>query len=245
VPRHSAFVVRLEKYFLDPDAKEKAREKLEHFRQEQKGIVEYITQLEALFHQAELKDDYEKQCLLEKGVKRNIVDTLYTLNNVKDKYDGLKADILVLGQSREHRAEQLKHKQPSYTRPHPTSLSSPSILQCPRPPPFHPPQSQERRTATGTIFGGQGKPMEIGKVKMPGFQGNCYNCGGFGYMGHNCDQPRKKFNVRAIFEQLNDDELDELKAFKDETLVSSSPISISVPPVDGEDPINTDFIDDP
>jgi hypothetical protein len=181
------FVVRLEKYFLDPDAKEKAREKLEHFRQEQKGIVEYLTQLEALFHQAELKDDYEKRRLLEKGVKRNIIDTLYALNNVKDKYDGLKADILALRQSREHRTEQLKHEQPSYTRPHPTSSSSPSILQRPHPPPFHPPQSQERRTATGTVFGGQGKPMEIGKVKTPGFPGNCYNCGGFGHMGRNCD----------------------------------------------------------
>jgi hypothetical protein len=93
------FVIRLEKYFLDPDAKEKAREKLEHFRQEQKGIVEYLTQREALFNQAELTDDYEKRRLLEKGVKRNIINTLYALNNVKDKYDGLKTDILVLGQS--------------------------------------------------------------------------------------------------------------------------------------------------
>jgi hypothetical protein len=78
--------------------------------------------------------------------------------------------------------------------------------------------------------------MDIGKVKGKRRDGNCYNCGEFGHFGRKCDKPRRQFNVRALLQEFDDEEL---TALKDE-LVSPSPAIQE----DEAEPINPDFADD-
>ena len=49
------------------------------------------------------------------------------------------------------------------------------------------PTTVDRKTATGTVFGGSGQPMDIDAAKRAGL---CFHCGNWGHLNRNC--PHKK-----------------------------------------------------
>ncbi|PBK70575.1 hypothetical protein ARMSODRAFT_974493 [Armillaria solidipes] len=56
--------------------------------------------------------------------------------------------------------------------------------------------SADKKTATGTIYGGRGQPMDIDAIKS----GNCFRCGEKGHISKNCPLQswnKKKQEVRA------------------------------------------------
>jgi hypothetical protein len=79
----------------------------------------------------------------------------------------------------------------------------------------------DKKTGTGTIYGGQGQPMEIGRTKIdPAVahsQGLCYTCGQKGHLSKNCRYKKtnptqkkpdtnKKQMIRAMYDSLEQDE---------------------------------------
>jgi hypothetical protein len=75
--------------------------------------------------------------------------------------------------------------------------------------PSHPSNPPEKKTSTGTTFGGTGKPMEIDKTTHC-----CFGCGKTGHFCKDCpDAPTKKLNMRALAHDLVDEELEELREY--------------------------------
>jgi hypothetical protein len=83
--------------------------------------------------------------------------------------------------------------------------------------PWRKPQSNTRlqetiptkSVGTGTMYGGQGVPMDINSLKKD----NCYFwCYEIGHFGCDCPTNDKKINVCALLYKLTTEELDEMMA---------------------------------
>jgi Zinc knuckle len=65
----------------------------------------------------------------------------------------------------------------------------------------------EKHTGTGIMYGGGGKPMDLGEMRE---ENHCFRCGEQGHFGRDCPH-KKKFNICALLTKLDDDKVSELK----------------------------------
>ena len=197
----STFITRLKARFLPKNLARDARDQLEQYQQGKKLIDEYITQLEILFNDAGLTDDAEKICILERGVDLSILDTIYSSDSpIPSDYSSYRAKVLAIGRMHEQRRNIQRIG---------TSSSS-SVPTTKRPFNFvthvHPPS--EKKTGTGVTYAGAGQSMEVDRSKQPL---RCFGCGQIGHLRNNCPSGKVKMNMRAILENFDEEELDELR----------------------------------
>jgi hypothetical protein len=78
------------------------------------------------------------------------------------------------------------------------------------PPPRAP--SNDRRTGTGTTYGGQGKPMNIGATtKTTSSPTACFQCGKEGHRKAQCPDWKKGAEIRAMLAALSEEDCNELR----------------------------------
>jgi hypothetical protein len=229
-----SFKAQMDEQFSDKHAANKAREQLENFAQGKKEIDVWVAEFETLLQRAGLSEEKEKIRLLERNVRRPIIERVYGQDTFPTTYDKYRDSIKIKGRLMEQFAQRMEiegRNRPSFPSHQPSSSSTTSLSHRPTPP-----VTIEKRTPTGTVYGGQGKPMDIGKVKSNRKDGNCYNCGKPGHFGRDCPDPRHQFNIRAFLQEFSDEELESLKKEMD---------SPSKDLDDEAEPINSDFLEEP
>ena len=198
----TAFKNALETRFKDKILKERAREKVESFVQGKLTIDEYIAQLEKLFSDAELTDNDEKVRILQKGVHKHILETIFNSDNLPADYAAYKTRVVNIGRLRERFNYQFGSRQTQTRLPPPPTRTPHTFVTN-----IHPPTG-DRRTGSGVIHGGAGVPMDVDKLKR---ELRCFGCGETGHMRRDCPHEKRKINIRAILEQLEEDKLLELQ----------------------------------
>jgi Ty3 transposon capsid-like protein/Zinc knuckle len=197
------FAVQLKAAFEDKTLGRKAREKLEHLHQGTSRIDDFISRFEALTVDAGIDDnDLELIRLIEHNVKAEIIDPIYASADVPTTYAHYRTRVLGLGRLLEQRQEQKSQDQRRFL-PHPVTTTAKPL---PTPPLVSTP---DRKTPTGVIFGGRGKPMEVDALR---WDNRCFSCGAVGHFRHECPSGDKthKVNVRAVVMDLSEEERREL-----------------------------------
>src|SRR5205823_6253168 len=186
------FEARLQGTFSDPNKERNVQHQLSTTRQ---GFTETA---EEFFQKFELNrraagystghDSYLIE-LLERNLKRDIVNTIYT-QDLPEDYEGWKRKAIRLDQQeRRWRSMFPTTASPRFTpcQGNPTSTSTP-----PAPRPMALNQGQ------GTTFPGLGQPMDVDRRRAKTV---CYNCQGKGHMARNCCNPRvPRQQVRQVEE---------------------------------------------
>lgn len=182
------FCRRVKTTFEDPHRAQKAREAMEHLDQGNKSIDDFMASFHSLASDADLTDDAELIRLTRKSVKPKIIESMFNSGNVPDTIDAFAGRVLQLERLQEQYALQKKLD-------HPTSAShtfkpAPPAYR-PAPAPMASSSSQPRQVPTGTVFGGTGQPMEVGKVKA---KHNCFECGSPDHWRRDCPK-REKMDI--------------------------------------------------
>ena len=196
----AVFKSNLDHRFKDQVTKEKTREKLETFRQERQHIDEFIANLERFFNDAELTNESEKIRILQKGVHRDLLQHIFTQAPLPTDYDSWKDMLLSLGRLQERFNQQFGTRST-------TSSTAPSRVPHTFVTNVHQPV-EHKKTNTGTTFGGAGQPMDVDKLRR---DIKCFNCNETGHMHRDCPHEKRKINIRALLDQLEEDEFKELK----------------------------------
>jgi Ty3 transposon capsid-like protein len=166
----NTFKSSLDHRFKDQATREKTREKLKTFRQDRQHIDEFIANLERFFHDAELTDESEKICVLQKAIHRDLLQCVFTQTPLPDKYEEWKAKVLTLGQLQERFNQQFGScSMTSSTAPSRVPHTFVTNINTPA----------EKKTGTGTTFIGAGQPMEVDKLHQ---DIKCLNCNETGHM---------------------------------------------------------------
>jgi hypothetical protein len=197
----------LDNRFKDQVTKEKARDKLENFKQNGNYVDVFLSNLEQIMAQANLSDEEEKIRILQKAVDYSVLETIYNSGQVPTDYNGWVVRIRNIGRLRERFNHQFG-KQKGTT---PTSNSN-----TPRtfninisPDPAKVAKYAEKKTNTGVTYTGAGQPMDIDRTKLA--KTKCFGCQQLGHIYANCPNKTGKVDIRAIWFQLDDEERDELR----------------------------------
>jgi len=196
------FIKALEATFQDHTATKKAREQVEHFTQGRQLVDEFFNHLDTLLSEAEVTAETEKVRLLEKSADKRIIDSIYSSGNLPTKYDDYKDRVLKIGRLWEQRREQAELTR-RFIPSHPTPQHRPILPPAPQPPPH-----ADRKTPTGVVYGGKGRPMDVDTIKKTN---RCFSCGEVGHFRRDCPQPTKRLNVRAILMEFTEEEKLEMR----------------------------------
>jgi hypothetical protein len=196
------FKRKLDDRFQHKNFAREAREKLEVFRQDKRLVDEYITKLEMLFTDGGLADEAEKIRILEKGLRYDILEVIYSGNEaVPNTYVAYRDKALNIGRMK----ERFRYLNKITSSTHLTPQSTPS---APSAPPkqhqfithIHPPA--EKKPAP------KYEPMDVDRSQQ---NLRCFGCGEKGHMRRDCPKPREqRLNVRALLGNFEDDELQEV-----------------------------------
>jgi hypothetical protein len=221
------FVAQLKATFEDHTASKKARNAVEHFFQGQRTIDDFFNKFEGLLHDAELNDNEpEKIRLLEKCVNSPIINSIYSSGSVPTDYKQYKDCVLNFARLWERRKEQLELERKSHS--HNASHSQHTHPAAPRRLPT--PTVTEKKTPSGIVYGGHGKPMDLDGLRKVN---QCYNCGEVGHFHRDCPCPEKrKVNVRALMMELTSEEQAELKAEMEMSAAETAEDVTNAPPTD-------------
>ena len=213
------FLQQLDDTFKDQNAAQKARDKLNDFKQLSLSADEFFVKFEALMVKAGINKKDNKVYLigrLEQNVKWDLIDRISQSENQPQTYDEWKQRIILLDGLQRRREEQKKQWQNRGQY-----QGRPNAGSDPRPRPSSRPSSgNERRSAPdrsqaqGNSTGGEKPPvyapMEIDRQKARR-EGLCYRCGGKGHMGYNCPSNEKQVRATQNEEEDRDAEIAKLK----------------------------------
>ena len=205
------FETQLKAAFEDKTLSRKARERLENLHQGSSRIDDFISRFESLAKDAGVDaNEAELIRLLERNVKSDLIDAIYASGQLPENYAGYKSRVLGLGRLWEQRQEQRAQEHRRHAPPMATTAK-------PSPGPVAPQMTTDKRTPTGIVYGGRGKPMELDALRR---ENRCFTCGASGHFRRECPDKDKatKINVRAMALDLSVEEREELmRALKERT----------------------------
>ena len=192
----TTFHAALKKSFEDPNKKKTAPERLEVLTQKKRRasstrdaffqLFEPLVQEVGLNGQDTLLID-----LLEKKLHFDIIQRIYNSTvptayaDYKEKaiqHDNLQHMVARLQASQHGRPTHLVYNRPMSNTPSGSNGHS----------------REDRQTATGTTYGGAGKPMQIGRIQVNKEEahkkGLCYGCGRSGHLSKECPHKKKLYN---------------------------------------------------
>jgi hypothetical protein len=191
-PTWDSFLTAFKNEFHDPLAATTAKHKLKSLKQGTGTVQEYITAFETYSRQS----GYDDQILMEHfetGLTAELQQRMYTLQKMPTTLKGWKLEarkldeqdqVLKAKQSSQSSFEQKKSAN-AFNNSN-FSVAKPNPFK-PKPNPFQKPSTTpQTKTASGTIFGGSGQPMDLDAAKRAGL---CYGCGTKGHMIADC--PKK------------------------------------------------------
>ena len=195
------FVADLEKRWAITHKTEAAKAKIYALKQERRSVDEFLDEFEHLLELSKLGDETGK-FLLEQNATRRITEQV---SSIDETYASYLEKVRAKGRQFEGHAIVIRAGQ--------TTSSS-----------------GDRKTSSGTTYGGTGKPMEVDKMGTPRkcyncdkpghiakdcrmkkdgnqakrFPGKCYNCGIEGHRASDCRKP-KKLQAKVVAEGEGDD----------------------------------------
>jgi hypothetical protein len=205
------FYDSLKKSFEDPNRANVAAQTLDLLKQGKNTADQFFQRFDQLIKQANLNDDQTLINMLKRKLSPAVIDRIYASDSpIPITYDTFK-EAAIKHDNRIREAIHIKAVNSGIT----TNIHYPGQT-------THATASGDRRTGTGTVYGGQGQPMEIGRTKIdPAVtrsQGLCYTCGQKGHLSKNCHYKKtpthilkrpdtnKKQAIRAMYDSLEQSE---------------------------------------
>ena len=168
------FVKGFKREFFDPIDDQVARREIRLVRQGSGTVAEFITAFEKWQHKTKY-DDLTLREIFEQGLimplRKSISTIQYQPNTLVEWKDAARKQYMQMTRFNES-VKSVKYSEP---KPGVQGLNtvSPAVV--------------EKKTSTGTVYGGNGQPMDIALFKKNGL---CFNCGNWGHIGKEC--PHKK-----------------------------------------------------
>jgi hypothetical protein len=217
------FLQNLDKTFKDQNEAQKARDKLNVYRQGSLTADEFFVKFESLMAKAGITEEDNQIYLigrLEQNVNWDIIDKISNSENQPQTYDNWKNRIILLDGLQRRRNEQKKYWQGggqnqgrvnagSGPRPRPSDKRPSYGNNERRSAPDRAHAQGESSEATKTAY----EPMDIDRQKARR-EGLCFKCGGKGHMAGQCTDNRER-QVRATITEEEDKDA-EIARLKDE-----------------------------
>ena len=189
----------LQARFVDSNTARKAQIAIEKLRQGTDTAEDFFQKFETLLTQAGYKkEDAYVVRLLEINVNERIIDQIYSSQfGLPNDYAEWKAAITKIDQLWKRREESRRlagHAKSGTAQPTPQAQPA-----KPAPKPWVP---KDRHDATGTTFGGAGKPMDLDEAQR---KGACFNCHEVGHISRNCPKKRPQ-QVRGLWMAMTEDD---------------------------------------